>query len=378
MYATPESDSHALYEEFSRLLFDGTPDLHLANFLYMVTDKAKSGFNEEQTELFILNSQKLPKLPDEEPVWSLSSAPYEGNDESLETSSASISENEQSTSKSREKIGIYSNWPPVDWKTAPGFNKRQVSISQPNDGLDKYTYNGSVHVDSHISSDVPVEMDTNISMGNNTETTSSVVVLPDSESMENQLGNTNPADPCARIAFDPVDLSLVSDSTQLGSFEYSQRNQLNTGFVSSEFSQRDQLHTGTPSTAQALLTGKLGELAAFEYFGGTLGKKVKWVNKDNETGLPYDLVVEEEGGGIEYIEVKATRSARKDWFNISTREWQFAAEKGESFSIAHVHLLSDNEAKITVHTNPIKLCQHGKLQLVVLMPKQRKDLVIVS
>ncbi|XVF65262.1 hypothetical protein PTKIN_Ptkin09bG0233400 [Pterospermum kingtungense] len=379
LYATPESDSHALYMELSRLLFDGTPDLHLANFLHMVTTMAKSGCNEEQTEFFILNSQKVPKLPDEEPVWSLSSAPYEQNDDFLETSSALISENEQSTSKSREKTGLYSNWHPVDWKTAPGFNKRQASISQPNDGLEKHTFDGSEHVDSHTSSDVPVEMDTNISMGNNTETTSSLIILPDSESLENQHGNTsNPADPCARIAFDPVDLSLVSDGPQLVSSEFSQRNQLNTGFVSSEFSQRDQLHSGTPSTAQALLTGKLGELAAFKYFGGTLGKTVKWVNKESETGLPYDLLVEEEGGDVEYIEVKATKSARKDWFHISTREWQFAAEKGNSFSIAHVLLLSDNEAKITVYTNPIKLCQHGKLQLVVLMPKQRKDLAIFS
>ena len=127
-----------------------------------------------------------------------------------------------------------------------------------------------------------------------------------------------------------------------------------------------------------MLTGKLGELAAFKYFTGTLGKIVKWVNKYNETGLPYDLVVEEEGGHIGYIERKATKSARKDWFNISTREWQFAAEKGESFSISHVLLLSDKEVKITVYTNPIKLCQHDKLQLVVLMPMQWKDFAIVS
>ncbi|XP_022722630.1 uncharacterized protein LOC111279838 isoform X2 [Durio zibethinus] len=333
LYATPESDSHALYMEFSRLFFDGTPDLHLANFLHMVTTMAKSGSNEEQTEFFILNSQKVPKLPDEEPVWSLSSAPYElENNESLGTNSATTAENEQSTSKSKKKTGIYSNWPPVDWKTAPGLSKRHAPISQPNDGSEKHTDNGSEHIDSHTCSDVPVEMDTNMSMGENIATTSTVLILPDSGSMDRHHGNTcNPAESVVRIAFDPVDLSLVSDNRQLVSFEFRERNQLNTGFVSSEFSRRDQLHTGTPSAAQALLTGKLGELAAFKYFTGTLGKTVTWVNKDNETGLPYDLVVNDEGH-IEYIEVKATKSARKDWFNISTREWQFAAEKG-SFGI---------------------------------------------
>ncbi|XVF37971.1 hypothetical protein REPUB_Repub20aG0057200 [Reevesia pubescens] len=380
LYATPESDSHAIYLEFSRLLFAGNPDLHLANFLHMVTTMAKSGSNEEQTEFFILNSQKVSKLPDEEPVWCLSSVPYDvENNEFLETSSATTAENEQSTSKSKNKTGIYSNWPPVDWKTAPGLSKRQAPISQRNDGTEKHMYNGSEHIVSHTISDFPVKMDSNMSIGDNMTTTSTVLSLPDSESMVCQHGNTcNPADSGVRISFDPVDLSLVSDRPELIPFEFSKRNQLNTGFVSSEFSQRDQLHTGTPSAAQALLTGKLGELAAFKYFTGIIGKTVKWVNKDIETGLPYDLVVEEEGGRREYIEVKATKSARKDWFNISTREWQFAAEKGESFSIAHVLLLSDKEAKITVHTNPIKLCQHGKLQLVVLMPRERKDFAIVS
>ncbi|XVE81297.1 hypothetical protein DITRI_Ditri15bG0052600 [Diplodiscus trichospermus] len=378
LYTTPESDSHALYMEFSHLLFDGTPNLHLANFLHMVTTIAKSGSNEEQTEFFILNSQKVPKLSDDEPVWSLSSEPYEAeNNEFLGTGSATTAQNEQSTSKTKKKTVIYSNWPPVDWKTAPGLSKRQAPISQPNDLSEKLTYNGSEHIDSHKSCDVPVEVDTNVSMGDNMTTTSTVLFLPDSESMDHLHDNScNLAGSSMRIAFDPVDLSLVSDSSQLVSFEFSKRNQLNTGLFSSEFSQRDQLHTGTPSTAQALQTGKLGEFAAFKYFSGTSSKTVKWVNKDNETGLPYDLVVQEGGGHVEYIEVKSTKSARKDWFNISTREWQFAAEKGDSFSIAHVLLLSE-EAKITVYTNPIKLCQSGKLQLVVLMPRQRNALAIV-
>ncbi|KAK8480690.1 hypothetical protein V6N11_070955 [Hibiscus sabdariffa] len=393
LYATPESDSHSIYMEFSRLLFDGTPDLHLANFLHMVTTMAKSGSNEEQTEFFILNSQKVPKLPDEEIIWSLSSVSYETENNEFLESSTTTAVNEQSSSKSKKKTGIYSNWPPVDWKTAPGLNKRPAPISQPIDGS-KTTYNGSEHIGSHTSSDGPVAIDTDISLEDNMETTSSVPILLDSETLDCQYGNScnpadsglrialgntcNPMDSGLRISLEPVDLSLMSDSPQLVSREFNKRNQQNTGFVSSEFSQRDQLLTGTPSSAQALLTGKLGELVAFKYFTGTSGKTVKWVNKDSETGLPYDLVVEDESGRIEYVEVKATKSARKDWFNISTREWQFAVEKGDSFSIAHVFLLSDKEAKIAVYTNPIKLCQHGKLQLVVLMPRQRQDSTIIS
>ncbi|KAK1591395.1 hypothetical protein Q3G72_006995 [Acer saccharum] len=138
----------------------------------------------------------------------------------------------------------------------------------------------------------------------------------------------------------------------------------------SKFNIRDRLNTGAPNVVQALQTGKDGELAAFKHFTGLFGKKaVKWVNEINETGLPYDIVIEEMESEREYIEVKATKSARKDWFNITVREWQFAVEKGDTFSVAHV-ILSDSDAKVTVYKNPVKLCQQGKLQLVVMMPNE--------
>ena len=73
LYTTQESDAHALFMELSRLFFNGNPELHMANFLHMLTTMAESGSNEDQTEFFILNSQKVPKLPDGESVWSFNS-----------------------------------------------------------------------------------------------------------------------------------------------------------------------------------------------------------------------------------------------------------------------------------------------------------------
>lgn len=393
MYTTLESDSHALFMELSRLVFDGTPDLHLANFLHMITTMAESGATEEQVEFFILNSQKVAKLPDKESVWSLSrTLSLAENNEFPEASSASDVSNGQPTKKSR-KTGNLPSWPPVDWKMTPafsnelanGFNRTQ-STAQPSNGSGKKRYDGSEGVDSP-NSGAPLETNGNSSIGNHLAA-STVSLLPDSD-MDGQLSNAcDPAESSVKIAIDPADLTLLPDDLKNGSLELSNRDQLSTGlnsfgsklipvhldqpyseFNSFGFSQRDQLLTGTPNSAQALRTGKLGELAAFKHFGCNLGKKVKWVNKDNETGLPYDLLVEDEGGRFEYIEVKATRSARKDWFNISTREWQFAAEKGEAFCIAHV-LLSETNARLTIYRNPVKLCQLGKLQLVVLMPRQ--------
>lgn len=82
-------------------------------------------------------------------------------------------------------------------------------------------------------------------------------------------------------------------------------------------------------------------------------------------GLPYDILV----AGNEYIEVMATRSVTKDWFHVTLREWQFALEKGELFSIAHVVLSPHNAATVTVYKNPARLCYLGKLQLALIIPK---------
>ena len=164
--------------------------------------------------------------------------------------------------------------------------------------------------------------------------------------MENQSGNAcnstysdqsghapNHTVSTMHVEFDPVDLDLVSDGPELGT---------------SNFSSRDHLRYGTPNAVQAMQTGRIGESIAFKYiigkFGGTA---VKWVNEDIETGLPYDIIVGEENSR-EYIEVKATKSQSKYWFNISTREWQFAVEKGESYSIAHVLLGKNNVARVSV------------------------------
>ncbi|KAM2711144.1 hypothetical protein EV1_031292 [Malus domestica] len=246
LYTTQESDSHALFLELSRLFFNGSPELHLANFLHMITTMAESGSNKEQTEFFILNSQKVPKLPDGESVWSLSGS------------------------------------------------------------------------------------EANLAM---------------------------------HIQFDPSSFGLVSDAPDLGS---------------SNFSNRDQLRFGTPNSTQAILTGRLGELVAFKFFVDKAGEAVvKWVNEHNETGLPYDIVLGEKENR-EYIEVKTTKSTRKDWFEISMRELQFAVEKGEAFSIAHVILLDDNVARVSVYNNLAKLCQLHKLRLAVLMPEQQKEFSLVS
>ncbi|XP_006360949.1 uncharacterized protein [Solanum tuberosum] len=311
LYATRESDSHSIFMELSRLFSFGTPELHLANFLHMITTMAESGSTEEQTEDFIMNSQKMAKLPAGESVWSLANVPL-SKDGEIGLMSSSRTVDEKTPMNFQKRSGISSNWPPSDWKTAPGSAAKSLAAS----GI-------------KIFAQAPTEI-TNVENVDNDRASAAATV---------------------KMTFDPPHSMTIP-------------HDLN--YTSADVAQRDHLYVGTTDPQQALLTGRLGEFVAFKYFVGNHGEPfVKWVNETNETGLPYDLVV----GDDEYIEVKATRATGKDWFHITSREWQFAVEKGESFSLAHVVLSPDNTAMVTVYKNPVSLCQLGKLQLALTIHK---------
>ena len=48
LYATQDADSHSVFLELSRIFFDGSPELHFANFLHMIKTMAESGTHAEQ------------------------------------------------------------------------------------------------------------------------------------------------------------------------------------------------------------------------------------------------------------------------------------------------------------------------------------------
>ncbi|KAL9327412.1 hypothetical protein ACSQ67_008057 [Phaseolus vulgaris] len=353
-YTTKESDYHSLFMELSTLLLDRTSELHLANFLHMITTMAESGSSEEQIEFFILNSQKVPKLPVEEPVWTLSSVSSLAESDNLKPSDPVPPANEQIFPKGR-----------LDYARANGFKTKPAQISTFSE-MKKDDISGSIisppfcaeqesfTVDWSIKEDPPAS-----SMG---------VVLHNNVNFEDQS--------CHH--FEPSAFSIHADSDPIGLDEAIDESLDEDHSSSPAFSMRERLQTGTFDAAQVKVTGRLGEFLACKYFADKVGKTaVRWVNEINETGLPYDLVIGEDNNE-EFIEVKATRSPKKDWFNISLREWQFANDRSESYSIAFVSLIGNNVARITIFKDPVKLCQQGELQLAVMMPRQQKPFSVVS
>ncbi|KAK3417003.1 hypothetical protein EUGRSUZ_H02759 [Eucalyptus grandis] len=351
LFVTPESDSHALYMEISRLFFDGTPNIHLANFLHMITTMAESGSREEQVESFIMNSQKVPNLPGDEPVWALSSGSLSEDDGSLENSSFSATREVPKLFKAKGRAGVTSTWPPSDWKSAP-----------------RSAYSPYSQVETQAAT--------------KTTSTCSQVIKEDCHELIGESGGgyeviveftTEDV-----AAASPIELSVSDrsiDVSNLNSYSDVSANQIDTT-PASDLPDLDQprligrtmLNVSTPDPEQAMLTGNLGEHVAFRHLAKKFSRSsVKWVNEDGETGLPYDITVED-GEGLHYIEVKTTQSEEKDWFSLSTNEWQFADQKGQNFSIARVILLGHGKNKIKIFSNPVELCRRGKLQLAIVMP----------
>ncbi|XP_050899985.1 protein NO VEIN isoform X1 [Lathyrus oleraceus] len=366
LYTIQEADHLSLFMELSTLLLDGIDGdykIHMANFLHTITNSSESESREK-----MLNSQKVPKLPDEEPVWALSTVSSMLEDEISLPSDYVSSSNEQTLPLPKRKSGMSSNWPPADWKNAPDFNYARANGFKTQPALisssvsevknDDNFEQGSVSVDRNVIDDL--------------QTNSASLALHETENFKNQSYHDFEPTSFHHIEFDPASLGDDMDESRVKAHSGS------TAFSTPAFSMRDRLQTGTYDAAQANATGRLGELLAYKYFTAKDGNTtVSWVNEVNETGLPFDLIIGE-GANKEYIEVKATRSPRKDWFHISTREWQFAVEKGESFSIAFVAITGDNNAQVAVFKDPARLCQQGGLQLVVMMAKQQRQLPVVS
>ncbi|KAI3791107.1 hypothetical protein L2E82_04713 [Cichorium intybus] len=302
LYATRDSDSHSLFLELSRFLIPRNPQLHLANFLHMITTMAESGSTEDQIEAFISNSQKLSKLPNEEPEWCIAATSSPENETTTSGLPLDQSPNPKPTGK---KFGSNSSWPPVNWKTAPGFEH----------AIKTTAFNKNEVTECDADWIIEEKQTSNIPP----------VILEENIKLDNRISSS----------------SIV----------------------------RDQLSVGTVTPQQVITgrTGEHVAFKYFsEKFGE---KNVTWVNDVKESGLPYDIVVESEDNKIEYIEVKATSNGRKDWFVISVREWQFGVEKGEDFSIARVVLSDGKLAQVTIYRNPVKLCQSGQLKLAILSAK---------
>jgi hypothetical protein len=377
-----------LFLEISRLFFDGSSDLHFANFLHMVKTMAESGTPVEKVESFIVDNQNVPALPEQEAVWSLSCSfvDQDVGSEPVESSSAS----DFNIPKHQRSDGTVSSWPPNNWRTAPDLitsqRRQHQPLREPKVNLDECIDTKDNWFRVELEEDWVITGDTRVENTLNAE--SSVATLDEPQMMMSINSDSAPAyiDLLTSSASEIVDTEVINFKDKMpnasegstGALDAS--SLLGAGPVCEDASEgrvrlgedasegRVRLRTGAPDASQLLRTGRVGEAVVYRHFVDLLGPtNVRWVNGETESGLPYDLVITRGGNLIEYVEVKATTSSNKDWFYITTREWQFALEKGDAFTIARVLVSGKNTAYIELFRNPHKLCQNKTLHLALLI-----------
>ncbi|XP_062212736.1 protein NO VEIN isoform X2 [Phragmites australis] len=365
LYATQDSDSHSVFLELSRIFFDGSPDLHFANFLHMIKTMAESGTSAEQIESFIVNNQNVPELPAHEALWSFSSlsAANQGVDpEGVELVPAF----EFNVPNHQRAPGIVSSWPPNNWKTAPDFRtshrshhscRQEAKVNDAGPLSDLTMPAESGHVEDTL---VPIDLEGNWIIEENIRT-ENAFHADISAAVLHEPQMVMPVEPSNAPAYLDLETGSSSGTVNVELTNFNEK-------VANVAEERERFCIG-PTDASQLRTGRLGEALVHKYFAEQLGSNnVRWVNEESETGLPYDIVITRKKDS-EYVEVKATVSSKKDWFYVTSREWQFALEKGDSFSIARVILSGTKQASIEMLKNPYKLYQQKALRLALLISR---------
>lgn len=86
--------------------------------------------------------------------------------------------------------------------------------------------------------------------------------------------------------------------------------------------------------------------------------EVKWLNKSKEQQESYDIELIE-NDTTHYIEVKSTKTEKRDWFDVSKGQWGLMQEKGDKFLIYRVSGAGTEKVKLVTIRNPAKLWRDG-------------------
>ncbi|XP_071961958.1 uncharacterized protein [Antedon mediterranea] len=118
------------------------------------------------------------------------------------------------------------------------------------------------------------------------------------------------------------------------------------------------------------LVGKYGEKLVYHLLKNQYDDNatVRWVNEEYETGLPYDIEIQTVGekACIEYVEVKATNSSEKKFFEISSNEVAFAQQQMPNYHLYRVYNTLRKESVRVCHLKNLG-DKMNRRQVVLLM-----------
>lgn len=90
---------------------------------------------------------------------------------------------------------------------------------------------------------------------------------------------------------------------------------------------------------------------------------IVWMNKESESGSPFDFKVMLENGEVHFWEVKATPSITKAEFPISGNEFRYAEQKQEHYFIIRILAAGTETPDCKILQNPIQLIKDGIIKI---------------
>ncbi len=90
--------------------------------------------------------------------------------------------------------------------------------------------------------------------------------------------------------------------------------------------------------------------------------EVKWLNKDYDQGIGCDIEIVENGIKF-YVEVKSTKTDKKEWFDVSRKQWEMIGEHGDKYIIYRVYNAGKKkEARSKRIDDPARLWLEGTIK----------------
>ena len=104
-----------------------------------------------------------------------------------------------------------------------------------------------------------------------------------------------------------------------------------------------------------VLTGRQGESFVFHYLKYKHpDAEVKWVNRTDETGRPYDIYMKLVNEQEHFIEVKTTRAANQHTFPVSIGEVEFLLKHPWNYYIYRVYHTENAESSTITIINKVE------------------------
>ncbi|KAI5058052.1 hypothetical protein GOP47_0026222 [Adiantum capillus-veneris] len=334
-YAVHFDDLNGLFLEFSKLFFDKESNVQLANFLHLITLSVQSGSKETEIEA-LLASQGIDSSLESDANWTFRFPDCK----ILPVSAEKFTERNVADFAPKKARKFFSDtWPPRSLQHAVrNVNHRSHRLAACQKSLDA------------IMKEIDIKKGHKPQRGT-TEGANTKTEIAADES-EHLCGDRVPKDGTSAVLLPSYDLG---DQVI--------------------FSDREQLVTGQPNEQHQELTGRLGEAVVFNHLLEKHGPElVTWMNAEEESGLPYDIVLKGGDGQQKLMEVKTTWTEDKDWFEMSPHEWELACRLGDRFVIVRVFLAGgSSSARFLWLPDPSQLCQQRLIKLALVLPRHNAD-----